>query len=281
MAEGSEKEKIPESSLSRDEIIKRIQELKDLLAEYSDDKNTKVSTSSKDEIIKRAEEPKEIPKELLWFGKRWVVLAIAAGILILLFAPLFNVTKTVSKTETVMMPVTTEEPVTIVSQNKIKVYTGWLKVTDRTSGSPGYYYSQPMILYGGGYPGQQGVSGLYAAQQYQQQQQTYSGYYSPYSYNYGSQTVTTTKVDPSDEITDVNYVRAPNNTWDISLISRDGKEKIIRDVNEYDLTKTGDITVDVTETKMKTITNQVPRQVTKDVPTQVRVSLFQLIFKIY
>jgi hypothetical protein len=245
------------------------------MAEESGDKQTEISPSSKTEV-RIVEEP----KKKLWFGlKRWVVVVLAVGILILLVAPFFNVTKIVSKTETVMTTVITEEPVTVVSQNKIKVYTGWLKVTAQTSGSPGYY-SPPMILYGGGYPGQSGGSGLYSYQQ-QQQQQTYGGYYSPYAYNYGGQTVTTLKVDPSDEIIDVKYSSAPNNTWDISLISRDGKEKIIRDVNEYDLTKTGDITVDVTETKMKTITDQVPRQVTNDVPIQVRVSLFQLIFGNY
>ena len=43
----------------------------------------------------------------------------------------------------------------------------------------------------------------------------------------------------------------------------------------------GEITADVTETQMKTITNQVPQQVTKEVPIQVRVSLVQLIFGKY
>ncbi len=79
----------------------------------------------------------------------------------------------------------------------------------------------------------------------------------------------------------MQYSAAPDNTWDITLISQDGKQKIIRGVNEYDLTKTGDATVEVTETENKTIVNQVPQQVTKEVPVQLRVGLFQLIFGIY
>jgi len=259
------------------------------MIEDNNDKQTKLSQPSKAKIKQaKISQPSvtritqvENTNERLWFGmKPWVVVTSAVGVLVLLFAPLFSVTKVVRTTETMMTTVTTQEPVTVISQNKIKVYTGWLKITDRSGGQTGGYsgyYSPPIILYGGGYAGQQGLSGLYSFQQQQQQQQTYGGYYSPYTYNYGSQTVTTTKVDLSDEIIDVKYVRAPNNTWDISLISRDGKEKIIREVNEYDLTKTGDITVDVTETKMKTITNQVPQQVTKEVPVQLRVGFLQLI----
>lgn len=218
-----------------------------------------------------------VPEEKLWFGmKRWVVLGLAALVLIVLFAPLFAVTKIVNTTETIMTTVTTEEPVTVTTPTAMKVYTGWLKVSDQNSGA---VYQPPIFMYRGGpYFTQKGSTGFFSAQQ---QQQTYSNYYYPYYNNYGSQTVTTMKVDYSDEIVDVKYVNASNNLWDISLIGRDGKEKVIRNVSEYDLTKTGDITVDVTEKKTKTITNQVPQQVTKQVPLQLRVGLFQLIFGLY
>lgn len=239
-------------------------------------KQTKRTIQAKT-VVKIADEP----EEKMWFGmQRWVVVVLGIGILILLFAPLFSVTKIISKTETVMTTVTTQEPVTVVSQNKIKVYVGWLKTTDQSGGSVGYVYTYPVpiIINDGGYfPNSSG--GYTMAQQ--QQQQTYTGY-SPGIYNYGgTQTTSTTKVDPSDQIVDVKYASAPNNCWDVTLVSQDGAEKIIRDVNEYDLTKTGDTTVDVTETKMNTITNQVPQQVTKEVPVQMRVSLFQLIFGNY
>jgi hypothetical protein len=228
-------------------------------------------------VVKIADEP----KEKTWFGmQRWVVAVLGIGILILLFAPLFSVTKIISKTETVMTTVTTQEPVTVISQNKIKVYVGWLKTTEQSGAGTtyGYYYPVPIVINSGG--SLPGTSGGYTMAQ-QQQQQTYTGYSSGI-YNYGgTQTTSTTKVDPSDQIVDVKYASAPNNCWDVTLISHDGAEKIIRDVNEYDLTKTGDTTVDVTETKMNTVINEVPQQVTKEVPVQVRVSLFQLIFGNY
>jgi len=63
-----------------------------------------------------------------WFSKNPVG-AIVLGIivLILLFAPLFPSTKTVQTTETVMVPVATEETVPGTPVNKtIKTYTGWI-----------------------------------------------------------------------------------------------------------------------------------------------------------
>jgi hypothetical protein len=219
----------------------------------------------------------EQPTERRWFGlKPWVVIVGGIVLLILLFAPLFSTTKIVSKTETVMTTVTTQEPETVTRQEKVKVYVGWLKSKEQSGGGQTYIV---MVPFSGPYysSGQDSYEGALGAQQ--QQQQFYSPSYYP-SY-YGSQTVTTHNVDASDEIVDVQYVRAPNNRWDVSLIDRTGSELIIRNVYEYDITKTGEITAEVTETQMKTITNQVPQQVTKEVPIQVRVSLVQLIFGRY
>jgi hypothetical protein len=218
--------------------------------------------------------PAPAPEKKPWFVTyRWLILALAAVILIILFAPIFAVTNVVDVTETVMTPVTTEVPVTVVTPTKIKVYTGWIKVSDQPAG----YYPPPVIIYRGGpYYGQEGSSNYYFSQQ---QQQVYPYYYP--NYNYGGGTVTTIKVDYSDEIVDVKYVSASNNRWDVSLINRAGNEKVIRNVSEYDLTRTGEITVDITEKQTRTVTNQVPQQVTKQVPVQLHLGLFQLMFGLY
>jgi len=218
----------------------------------------------------------EQPMETRWFGlKPWVVIAGGIVLLLLLFAPLFSTTKIVSKTETIMTTVTTQEPETVTRQEKVKVYVGWLKIKEQSGGGqmPSYVVLPP-------FPGSSSTSESEALMQ-QQQQQTSTVYMPSYPSYYGSQTVTTTKVDVSDEIVDVKYVSAPNNMWDISLIDNKGQEKIFRNVYEYDITKTGEITAEVTETQMKTITNQVPQQITNEVPIQVRVSLVQLIFGKY
>ena len=154
-------DKQTEASPQLKTALEKIADLKETLT--SSEKQTEASPQLKTEV-KTVGGPKEKqtevspqlktdePKEKLWFGmKRWAVLAVAAIILILLFAPLFAVTKTVSTTETVITTVTTQEPYTVVNQKNIKVYTGWLKVTDQSSGNPsGYYPMPPIIIYGGG-----------------------------------------------------------------------------------------------------------------------------------
>jgi hypothetical protein len=210
----------------------------------------------------------EQPTERRWFGvKPWIVIVGGIVLLILLFAPLFSATKIVSKTETVMTTVTTQQPETVTRQEKVKVYVGWLKSREQSGGGQTYIVvvPSPGPFYSSG--SSEGALGA--------QQQFYSPSFYP-SY-YGSQSVTTHKVDASDEIVDVNYVKAPNNSWDVSLIDRTGSELIIRNVYEYDLTKTGEITADVTETQMKTITNQVPQQVTREEVVPIRVNLIQLL----
>ena len=70
----------------------------------------------------------EEPHNPNWFSKNPVA-AIGLGllVLILLFAPLFPTTKTVQTTETVMVPMSTEETVPGTTVNKtIKVYQGWV-----------------------------------------------------------------------------------------------------------------------------------------------------------
>jgi hypothetical protein len=164
------------------------------------------------------------PGETRWFGTRpWIVILGCCMIFILLFIPLFAVTKTRVVTETTFTTVTREEPQTVETEQVVKVYTGWMRD------------------------------------------------------NHGN----TQRVDYSDEIVDVQYVRAPSNRWDISLIDRNGKERIYRDISEYDLTKTASITIPVTQTENVAVTETVPQELTREETVQLRVNLLQLIFGAY
>lgn len=224
---------------------------------------------------KQNSNPEPQATETLWFGlKPWIVIVACLILLILLFAPLFSATKIVEHKKTIMTTETTQRPETVTVEKKIKVYVGWLKMTEtEISSAPRFYYvpGPPIPYYqtpaeGGGFGATQ-----------QQQTQVYIPYnpYYPYS---ATQTTTTHTIDVSDEIVDVKYVSKPSGKWDITLISREGDEQILRDVYEYDITKTGDILAEVTESQMRTITNQVPKEVTEKVPVIVRVNLVKLIF---
>ncbi len=62
-----------------------------------------------------------------WFRRNPVLVAIAGVfLLIFLFAPLFTVTKTIETTETVMVPVTTQQTVPTAGTQTIKVYVGYI-----------------------------------------------------------------------------------------------------------------------------------------------------------
>jgi hypothetical protein len=161
------------------------------------------------------------PGETRWFGTRpWIVILGCCVVFILLFVPIFPITKTIEVTETTFTTVIREKPETVETEQVVKVYTGWMRDS------------------------------------------------------HGN----TQRVDYSDEVVDVQYVRAPNNKWDISLIDRNGKERIYRDVSEYDLTKTASITIPVTRTKNVAVTETVPQKLTREQTVQLRVNLIQLIF---
>jgi len=189
-----------------------------------------------------------------WLGASpWVVILGVIVLLLILFVPMFSATKTVQKTETVMVPVTKERQEQVTTDETINVYVGWLQEGGGTIQQTGYYIEYDAW----GNP-----------------------YYVPYTYYdqaYGSQI----QIDSVDQIVTMQQARGPDNTWTITLTSYDGTQVIHRGVTSYDLTKTGITTVRTNKTVSTPYTDMVPQQVTNDVDVKVRVSLINLIFGNY
>ncbi|MCJ7515327.1 MAG: hypothetical protein MUO89_05100 [Dehalococcoidia bacterium] len=189
-----------------------------------------------------------------WLGASpWVVIIGVIALLFILFVPMFSATKTVQKTETVMVPVQKERQEQVTADETINVYTGWLQEGGGTIQQTGYYVEYDSW----GNP-----------------------YYVPYTY-YDQAAGSMTTIDPVDQIVQMQQTRGPDNTWTITLTSYDGTQVIHRDVTSYDLTKTGRTTVKANKTVSTPYTEMVPQQVTKDVETKVRVSLINLMLGNY
>lgn len=205
--------------------------------------------------VRRVREPEVIeviqePDGKKWFGvKPWIVILGGIGLLLLFTLPVFSATKTIQVTETIMVPEAREEPETVEVEKDVKVYVGWMReegvLVTRTGYRIAYdYWGDP--------------------------------YYVPYTYQTrgpGQEF----SIAAVDEIVELQQVREPGGTWCITLIDHSGQETIYRDIDEYDLTKTGRATVTTTETKMRTWTEEVPQEVTKDEVIKVRVNLISLI----
>jgi uncharacterized integral membrane protein len=178
-----------------------------------------------------------------WFGVNpWVVIVGVIILLLILFVPMFSATKTVEKTETIMVPVQKERQEQVTVDETISVYTGWMQegggTIERTT------------------------------------------YYVPYTY-YDKAAGSTITIDPVDQIVQMQQTRGPDNTWVITLTSYDGTQVIHRDITSYDLTKTGKATVKANKTVSTPYTEQVPQQVTREEAIKVRVNLINLIFGNY
>jgi len=171
------------------------------------------------------EEPEtEVLQRDNWFRRNPVLTAIiGVFVLIFLFAPLFTVTKTVETTETVMVPLTTQQAVPTTGTKTIKVYVGY--ICDLVGGR---YY-----------------------------------------------------IDASDGVVEIRQTRDANGNWTISTIDYNGSEVIYRDVTQWDLTKTGTLTVPATGTGFQTVSDTIPQQVTKEKEVKVRVNFFQWLFGSY
>jgi hypothetical protein len=171
-------------------------------------------------IIREVPAVEESPQQN-WFRKNpvWAIL-LGVLVLVLLFAPLFTTTKTVQTTETITVPVATEEAVPATGSQTIRTYTGFL------CDNRGVF----------------------------------------------------TTIDAVAGIVDIRRVRGPGNTWVISTVDYSGNEVIYRDIVQDDLTKTGTTTIPATGAGTRTVTRQVPQQVTKENQIQVRVSFFGLLF---
>jgi hypothetical protein len=189
-----------------------------------------------------------------WFGVNpWVVIVGVIILLLILFVPMFSATKTVEKTETIMVPVQKERQEQVTVDETISVYTGWMQEGGGTIERTTYYVEYD---YWG------------------------NPYYVPYTY-YDKAAGSTITIDPVDQIVQMQQTRGPDNTWVITLTSYDGTQVIHRDITSYDLTKTGKATVKANKTVSTPYTEQVPQQVTREEAIKVRVNLINLIFGNY
>ncbi len=189
-----------------------------------------------------------------WLGVNpWVVIVGIIALLLLLVLPIFSATKTVQKTETIMVSVQKERQEQVTVDEAIKVYTGWLQEGGETIARTGYYieYDSWGNLY-----------------------------YVPYTY-YDKAVGRTVTVDAVDEIVEYQQSPGPNNTYVITLTAYDGTQVVHRDITSFDLTKTGKANVQVSKTVSTPYTDQVPQQVTRDEQIKLRVNLISLIFGNY
>jgi hypothetical protein len=189
-----------------------------------------------------------------WFGVNpWVVIVGVIILLLILFVPMFSATKTVEKTETIMVPVQKERQEQVTVDETISVYTGWMQEGGGTIERTTYYVEYD---YWG------------------------NPYYVPYTY-YDKAAGSTITIDPVDQIVQMQQTRGPDNSWVITLTSYDGTQVVHRDITSYDLTKTGKATVKVNKTVSTPYTEQMPQQVTREEAIKVRVNLINLIFGNY
>jgi hypothetical protein len=188
-------------------------------------------------------------------------------ILILLFVPMFSATKVVEVSDTVMVTVQKQIPVTVTEDVRTKVYVGYMQEQGQTYGG----YMGPIMVIGqqpmdaGEQP-----SGNYGASADR------GPVYSPIYNNYGVPG-RRYQIDASDEIVDFQQANGPDGSLTITLTNVDGKSTVYRYIDQYDLTKTGEIKIPTTVTKMNTVSEQEPRQVIKQQVVHIRVNLIQLL----
>ncbi len=195
----------------------------------------------------------------------WVIAVSVIGVLLLLFLPIFPATKMVEKTETIMVPVTKEKEEQVTVDEAVKVFVGYIELkgskVQKTGYRPETYVEIRYDVWGNPY------------------------YYTytvevPYTY-YDTAPGKQIPIDPSLEIVEMQQIRNADGTWTLTLTAHDGTQTVYRDVEKFDLTKTGQARVKVTKTVKTPYTEQVPQQVTKQEEVQVRTSLLNLVLKNY
>src|SRR4030043_299748 len=206
-------------------------------------------------VVRRVVKEPEVKHEgTTWLGTSpWLIIVGIIALLLILFVPMFSATKTVQKTETIMVSVQKERQEQVTVDEAIKVYTGWLQEGGETIARTGYYIEYDSW----GNP-----------------------YYVPYTY-YDKAVGRTVTVDAVDEIVEYQQSPGPNNTYVITLTAYDGTQVVHRDKTSFDLTKTGKANVQVSKTVSTPYTDQVPQQVTRDEQIKLRVNLISLIFGNY
>jgi hypothetical protein len=206
---------------------------------------------------------KEKPQGTKWLGASpWVVILGIIALALLAFLPIFPAEKTVDKTETIMVPVTKERQEQVTANESIKTYQGYIQEKGSNVSRTEYRTETRLVCcdyWGDSY---------------------YQTYEVPYTYTDTADGKTTT-IDAVAEIVEVQRARGPDDTWILTLTSQDGTQVVYRNIVKDDLTKTGKATVSITKTVNVPYTEQVPKEVVKQVIQKFRVNLLSLILQDY
>jgi len=186
-----------------------------------------------------------------WFGvnPRIIIFGAIVLILIFLFVPMFSAAKVVEVSETIMVTVQKQVPETVTEDVPTKVYVGYLQEQGQTYGG-----NVPMMLLrvpGGCRATAAPIYNRALGLRYQ--------------------------IDVSDEIVDLQQANGPDGSLTVTLTNAAGKSTVYSYIDQYDLTKTGEIKIPTTVTKMNTVSEQEPQQVTKQQVVRIRVNLIQLL----
>jgi hypothetical protein len=204
------------------------------------------------------------PEVTRWFGvdRRVIIGGAVVLLLIFLFVPMYSAVKVIEVTETAMVTVEKQVPETVTEDVPTKVYVGYLQEQGQTYGG-----NMPVIIVYGSQPMNNGWAGASAD----------SGpSYGP-SYNTYGSSGRRYQVDVSDEIVDFQQANGPDGSLTITLTNADGKSTVYRYIDQYDLTKTGEIEIPTTVTRTKIVSEQEPQQVTREQVVPIRVNLIQLL----
>jgi hypothetical protein len=208
-------------------------------------------------------------KNTKWFGVNSLIIIGGAIVLalLLLFVPMFSAIKVLEVTDIIITTVQKQVPETVTENVPTKVYVGYMEEQGESYG----VYAPPIIIITGPDEGGAGASADhgYGASA------NYGPIYGPYYNNYGPGR--RYQVDPSDEIVDFQQTNAPDHSLTITLTNAEGKSTVYRDIDTYDLTKTGQCDIPTIVTKMHTVSEQQPKQVTKEEAIPIRINLVQLL----
>ena len=102
---------------------------------------TRLRAQPPTKVIRRTVVVREKPEAAKWLGASpWIVIVGVIVVLLLLFLPMFSATKTVQKTETVMVPVQKERQEQVTLDETIKVYQGYLEEKSTTGSAHGLHH---------------------------------------------------------------------------------------------------------------------------------------------
>jgi hypothetical protein len=173
---------------------------------------------------------------------------------------MFPSTKAVEAKDTKIVTVQKQVPETVTENVPTKVYVGYLQERGQSYGG----YMPPIIIVTEDDGGPLGASADFGPS------------YWP-SYNIYGSPGRRYQVDASDEIVDFQQANGPDRTLTITLTSASGKSTVYRYIDQYDLTKTGEINIPTTVTRMKTVSTQESKQVTTVEAIPIRVNLIHLV----